>query len=374
MRTKSTLASFTQINASEKRSGEFAPKSRFQSRAGKGLESQVGSDMRVATGQRVAIGTLLVLVVCVLCTYTEGSLTPMKTMVVLHTLTMTPAYRKRALDAARNSSVPTLYEYKPANGKIIGFPNPPNPRNRYIVNVTIRENSEIYSWGLFDNSRSVKEEAVVEIVATFYIIIFWFAGVLSFSGPVFLLVITPVESMVRLLGMLSSDPLGYQSTPQFKQFLLDEDAISNNTRWSSEVLKGMETSFLKSTILRIGSLMKVGFGSAGVEIIQNNLEKGHNKNMLILNSQGSTVSCIFLFSDIRQFTDATEQLQEEVFVFTNRIAAVVHSICNSFGGAANKNIGDAFLLSWSLDDKGSNESSIGPLKAKSNQADKALYV
>jgi hypothetical protein len=136
----------------------------------------------------------------------------------------------------------------------------------------------------------------------------------------------------------------------------------------------METSFLKSTILRIGSLMKVGFGSAGVEIIQNNLEKGHNKNMLILNSQGSTVSCIFLFSDIRQFTDATEQLQEEVFVFTNRIAAVVHSICNSFGGAANKNIGDAFLLSWSLDDKGSNERSNGPLKAKSNQADKALYV
>jgi hypothetical protein len=373
VKTKSTLASFTQINASGKRSGEFAPKSRFQSRAGKGLESQVGSDMRVATGQRVAIGTLLVLVVCVLCTYTENSLISVKTMAVLHTLTMNPAYRERALYAARNSSVPTLYEYKPANGIKLVFPTPPNPRDRDIVNVTMKENSEI-SFGLFDNSRSVREEAVVEIVATFFIIIFWFAGVLSFSGPVFLLVITPVESMIRLLGMLSSDPLTYQSTPQFKQFLLDEDAISNNTRWSREVLKGMETSFLKSTILRIGSLMKVGFGSAGVEIIQNNLEKGHNKNMLILNSQGSTVSCIFLFSDIRQFTDATEQLQEEVFVFTNRIAAVVHSICNSFGGAANKNIGDAFLLSWSLDDKGSNESSTGPLKAKSNQADKALYV
>lgn len=364
------------MNASGKRSGEFAPKSRFQSRTGKGLESQVGSDMRVMTGQRVAIGTLLVLVVCVLCTYTEMSLTPVKTMVVLHTLTLNPAYRERALDAARSTSVPMLFEYKPANGIKLEFPTPGayNPRrDRDIVNVTITDNSET-SFGLFDNSRSVKEEAVVEIVATFFIIIFWFAGVLSFSGPVSLLVITPVEQMVRLLGMLSSDPLGYQSTPQFKRFLLDEDAISTNTRWSKEVLKGMETSFLKSTILRIGSLMKVGFGSAGVEIIQNNLEKGHNKNMLILNSQGSTVSCIFLFSDIRQFTDATEQLQEEVFVFTNRIAAVVHSICNSFGGAANKNIGDAFLLSWSLDDKGSNESSTGPLKAKSNQADKALYV
>jgi hypothetical protein len=28
--------------------------------------------------------------------------------------------------------------------------------------------------------------------------------------------------------------------------------------------------------------MKVGFGSAGVEIIRNNLEKGQSKNMLVL--------------------------------------------------------------------------------------------
>jgi hypothetical protein len=95
--------------------------------------------------------------------------------------------------------------------------------------------------------------------------------------------------------------------------------------------------------------MKVGFGSASVEIIRNNLEKGQSKNMLILSSKGSTLSCIFHFCDIRHFTDATECLQEEIFVFTNRIAAVVHSNCHAYGGSANKNIGDAFLLSWLLD-------------------------
>jgi class 3 adenylate cyclase len=102
--------------------------------------------------------------------------------------------------------------------------------------------------------------------------------------------------------------------------------------------------------------MKVGFGSAGVEIIRNNLEKGHKKDVLFMNSQGSTVNCIFLFCDIRQFTDATECLQEEVFVFTNKVAAVVHSICHSYGGMANKNIGDAFLLSWLLDSSEHNSS------------------
>lgn len=141
-----------------------------------------------------------------------------------------------------------------------------------------------------------------------------------------------------------------------------------------------------NTILRIGSLMKVGFGSAGVEIIRNNLERGRHKDVLFLNKQGGTVSCIFMFCDIRQFTDATECLQEEVFVFTNKIAAVVHSICHSYGGSANKNIGDAFLLSWILDEAPPEEDEDDPfgkstknfsfgdsdLYANNNQADKAL--
>ena len=195
--------------------------------------------------------------------------------------------------------------------------------------------------------------------------------------------------MVRLLTMLMIDPLGYQNTSRYKRFVDEENEITNNTSWTPEILKGMETSFLMSTILRIGNLMKVGFGSAGVEIIRNNLGKGQSsKNMLILSSQGSTVSCIFLFCDIRAFTDATECLQEEVFVFTNRIAGVVHSNCHSLGGSANKNIGDAFLVSWRLDEdtkqqsggrtghdsfsSHTQKSNAEGFTAKNHQADKAL--
>ena len=43
------------------------------------------------------------------------------------------------------------------------------------------------------------------------------------------------------------------------------------------MMTGMETSFLMSTILRIGSLMQVGFGSAGTEIIRSGLERGRHK-------------------------------------------------------------------------------------------------
>jgi class 3 adenylate cyclase len=376
VRDSSILAEFAERGASRDNSeGSAVPKSRFQS--GDGNEhnkSQVGSDMRRLTERRVAIGILLILVCTVLFTYVESTTTQIRTMVVLHTQTKTSSYIDRSLHAAISSSIPTLYEYRPAIDSNTYYPNPDvngtnlTPRN--IINITITDPRGT-SVGLFDNSRSVKRESMVEIFATIFVILSWFAGVVSFTNPVVMLVITPVEQMVRLLRMLTLDPLGYQSTPEFQKFLRDEDAISENTGWSRDVLKGMETAFLKSTILRIGSLLKVGFGSAGVQIIQSNLESGQNQNMLTLNSQGTTVSCIFLFCDIRQFTDATEQLQEEVFVFTNRIAEVVHSICNSYGGAANKNVGDAFLLTWSLDEKGRSGEN-RPLKARNSQADKAL--
>jgi class 3 adenylate cyclase len=356
--------------------------SRFQSQAGRGRESQVGSDMRELTGQRVAIGVLLALVFTVVFTYTESSSTWPTTMVVLHNQTMNDQYRMDALSVARNTTASKMYLYEPAMDDIIVFPVEgakelrPRERIRYVV--TDASGQETAAEFAFRDE--IVQEALTDIVATLFVLVVWFFGVTAFAGPVMSLVVVPIERMVRLLGMLMMDPLGYQSTQKFKNFLIEEEKLINNTGWTRDVLKGMETSFLMSTILRIGSLMKVGFGSAGVEIIRNSLQKGQSKNMLILTTQGSTVACIFLFCDIRQFTDATECLQEEVFVFTNRIAAVIHSICHSYGGAANKNVGDAFLLSWSLEDNEGNKNNSysartredGVLKATSNQADKAL--
>jgi hypothetical protein len=44
----------------------------------------------------------------------------------------------------------------------------------------------------------------------------------------------------------------------------------------------------------------------------------------------------------------TEILQEGVMIFVNEIAEIVHGTINNFSGAANKNIGDAFLIFWKL--------------------------
>jgi hypothetical protein len=75
---------------------------------------------------------------------------------------------------------------------------------------------------------------------------------------------------------------------------------------------GYETALLETTLERVGQLLQIGFGAAGAEIIGNNLNSGSGK-LNTLNT-GSKITAIYGFCDIRQFTDTTECLQEEVMV------------------------------------------------------------
>lgn len=113
--------------------------------------------------------------------------------------------------------------------------------------------------------------------------------------------------------------------------------------------KGMETTYLLAAIIKIGGLMKVGFGEAGAAIIAKNLSESSGGKLNLMGS-GTMIRSIFGFCDVRQFTDTTECLQEEVMLFVNRIAHILHSIVVQCSGNANKNIGDAFLLTWKLDE------------------------
>ena len=62
------------------------------------------------------------------------------------------------------------------------------------------------------------------------------------------------------------------------------------------------------------------------------------------------VHAIFGFGDIRDFTKHSEVLQEDVLVFVNEIARLVHREAQRSGGAPNnlKFMGDAFLCAWKL--------------------------
>lgn len=161
-------------------------------------------------------------------------------------------------------------------------------------------------------------------------------GSYFFQQDVHNLVIGPIERLVNLVRKISVNPLGVEY-----KMLGAKDGFA----------EGMETTILLATITKIGGLMRVGFGEAGAAIIAKNLSENGSGGKLNLLGSGAMIHSIFGFCDVRQFTDTTECLQEEVMLFVNRIAHILHSIVVQCSGAANKNIGDAFLLTWKLDEK-----------------------
>ena len=94
-----------------------------------------------------------------------------------------------------------------------------------------------------------------------------------------------------------------------------------------------EIQILERLIIKTGALLAVGFGEAGSRIIAENMRQGDAVNPLI---PGKKIIAIFGFCDIRTFTNITEVLEEQVMVFVNEIADIVHSEVNSHHGSANK--------------------------------------
>jgi class 3 adenylate cyclase len=135
----------------------------------------------------------------------------------------------------------------------------------------------------------------------------------------------------------------------FERFMQSEAKKGRVKKKKKDKEAPYETVILENTIVKIGALLAIGFGEAGSNIIAKNMANSNGE----VDPMTSGVKCVafFGFCDIRQFTDTTEILQEEVMVFVNEIGEIVHSCVDSYAGAANKNIGDAFLLVWKCADE-----------------------
>lgn len=168
-------------------------------------------------------------------------------------------------------------------------------------------------------------------ILTIFVIALLVCGTMVFAADTNRLVILPIENMIARVNAIIEHPM--------------EQSKHND---NIELKEGMETTFLLQTIDKIGNLMRIGFGEAGAEIIGRNLRNTKPGEELNLLGGAREIWSIFGFCDIRNFTDTTECLQTEVMVFVNKVAHVLHGIIKDCDGAANKNIGDAFLLTWKL--------------------------
>lgn len=174
----------------------------------------------------------------------------------------------------------------------------------------------------------IKWDSLINILQTVYVGLILLLTCLLFNKDLNNYVIQPLTRMFININKIANNPLASKEDFSFSQ---------NN--------KIYETELIEESITKIGVLLALGFGEAGSFIISQNISQ---EGDLVATLPGKKTFAVFGFCDIRNFTDATEVLQEEVMVFVNTIACVVHSTVDRYTGAANKNIGDAFLLVWKL--------------------------
>jgi hypothetical protein len=211
-------------------------------------------------------------------------------------------------------------------------------------------NYNLYNcYAVFDNRAVVRYSTLINIAKTLLIIVILAFGVIYFNKDMNDLVLEPIEKMTMKIKNLSKNPIAALMKNKAEEVKEIEKAAEGCCA-KREKEAPLETVILEQTLSKISALLALGFGEAGAEIISKNIGNKFDVD-IDPTIRGKKVMGVYGFCDIRNFTDSTEILQEKVMIFVNEIAEIVHETTSEFGGSANKNIGDAFLLVWKFEEK-----------------------
>ena len=222
-------------------------------------------------------------------------------------------------------------------------------------------NNITYTWTValsFQSRRASVLGAWLGICRTVFVCLILTISVLKLSRDSEILVIGPLEKMVKNVKKISMNPLEAADLEEKEAENRENLERNHPDLWQEyKEQNEYEPAMLEKIIVKIGTLLAIGFGEAGSDIIAANTKSGGTVNPML---GGKKVVAIFGFCDIRAFSEITEVLKKDVMIFVNEVAEIVHSMVNEHQGAANKNIGEAFLLIWKLPDTIGGETENGP--------------
>lgn len=178
-------------------------------------------------------------------------------------------------------------------------------------------------------------QALLNLLNTIFVSLIMIGSIISLNNDMSSLVLNPLERMINKIKLIAINPILALKTTRVKG---DENSDTN------------ETYIIESAINKITGLLMLGFGQAGCKIVSGFvLDANRDIDKLI---PGEKTYAIFGFCDIKGFSDVTEVLVEDIMLFVNTIADIVHQGVDEFAGSTNKNIGEAFLMVWKLMDNG----------------------
>lgn len=214
----------------------------------------------------------------------------------------------------------------------------------------------------------VRAEAMNNIIITFLVCVLLCVASLQFSHDANTLILNPLEHMMKRVEAIRDNPLIAVKMAD-EEFKMEEIAKAREKRATPKekmvkrflevgaclmcrrkAKEPMETVILEKTIIKLGSLLALGFGEAGANIIGQNMQgNGAGVNAMV---PGVRVDCIIGLARVQNFSTATEVLQSKIMQFVNQISEIVHGVVNEYHGAPNRNSGEKFLIIWQFKESG----------------------
>eukprot|EP00971_Amphidinium_carterae_P098927 1956409-Amphidinium_carterae.1 len=87
----------------------------------------------------------------------------------------------------------------------------------------------------------------------------------------------------------------------------------------------METVILEKTIIKLGSLLALGLGEAGTNIIGQNMSGSASAGVNAM-IPGSHVESLIGIVRVLHFSTAVEVLRAGIMTFVNQVAEIVHGV------------------------------------------------
>ena len=142
---------------------------------------------------------------------------------------------------------------------------------------------------------------------------------------------------------------------KFLQIELESEMKRMNLSWKRKIfrnpppiLKVDELFELERDVLKICSLLTVGFGKEGTEVVVRNIRDTDEEGLKVVSDSGNSVECVFGYISICNFETITEVLESRMIMFVNEIAEIVHGIVDEFSGFTCTSTGDGFFVVWKI--------------------------
>lgn len=315
-------------------------------------QSKLGSILSESIVQRVIVLVLIMVIIMPVITYSETNYVASTATDILHQINAN-ASMSSTLKASLVSEVVGVMN-SDLNPEMVYLYMSPYDSSAPLINMVARQESlrkvatltielgstslnddySAYTKAVFDGNVLVRRAASLNIGMTIFVgtVLVLAAGV--FNSDAQDTVLSPIERMMNMLEEIVKDPLQPLSFDH------------SNPAGPGEY----ETRLLENTVEKITGLLRVGFGEAGAGIISSNLslDSGRKVNPLL---PGVKVYVIVGFCDIHHFEDVLVKLTDDVLTFVNTIAEIVHENVAHWGGQCNKNLGNAFVILWRIDDE-----------------------